>query len=67
MTGETQQVLHVYSYDTHTRVIKEKACIAMKNADPSKMKLSNVRELLVSEKVLEPKLYVQLEGNCHTY
>ncbi|GKZ83064.1 hypothetical protein AnigIFM56816_007892 [Aspergillus niger] len=56
LTGETQQVLHVYSYDTHTRVIKEKACIAMKNADPSKMKLSNVRELLVSEKVLEPKL-----------
>ncbi|RAK94070.1 hypothetical protein BO79DRAFT_223161 [Aspergillus costaricaensis CBS 115574] len=56
LTGETQQVLHVYSYDTHTRVIKEKACIAMKNADPSKMKLSNVRELLVSEKVLEPRL-----------
>ncbi|GKZ67733.1 hypothetical protein AnigIFM50267_002221 [Aspergillus niger] len=56
LTGETQQVLHVYSYDTPTRVIKEKACIAMKNADPSKMKLSNVRELLVSEKVLEPKL-----------
>ncbi|PWY74888.1 hypothetical protein BO83DRAFT_443955 [Aspergillus eucalypticola CBS 122712] len=56
LAGDTQQVLHVYSYDTHTRVIKEKACIAMKNADPSKMKLSDVRELLVSEKVLEPRL-----------
>ncbi|PWY87080.1 hypothetical protein BO94DRAFT_624296 [Aspergillus sclerotioniger CBS 115572] len=56
LKGESQQVLHVYSYNSQTRVIKEKACIPFKNGDTTKMRLSDVRELLVSEKILEPRL-----------
>ncbi|PLB46668.1 hypothetical protein P170DRAFT_511363 [Aspergillus steynii IBT 23096] len=56
LNKEPQQVLHVYSYSDQTRAIVEKSCIAFKNVDMSTTKLSDIRELLVSEGVLEPTL-----------
>ncbi|OJJ42264.1 hypothetical protein ASPZODRAFT_105543 [Penicilliopsis zonata CBS 506.65] len=56
LASESTQVLHVYSYNSQTRVIKETSCIPSKNLDASKMKLSDIRELLLSENILEPRL-----------
>ncbi|KAE8348696.1 hypothetical protein BDV28DRAFT_142942 [Aspergillus coremiiformis] len=51
-----QQVLHVYSYNDQTKTIEEISCIPFKKVDLSKTKLADIRELLVSENVLEPRL-----------
>ncbi|RAK71122.1 uncharacterized protein BO72DRAFT_442716 [Aspergillus fijiensis CBS 313.89] len=56
LASQPQQVLHVYSYSDQTRAIEEKSCISFKSLDVNIIKLSDVRDLLVSEKVLEPTL-----------
>ncbi|KAH8432805.1 uncharacterized protein LDX57_010434 [Aspergillus melleus] len=56
LAEQPQQVLHVYSWSDQTKTIQEKSCIAFKNADMSTTKLSDIRELLVTEGVLEPTL-----------
>ncbi|RAL09118.1 uncharacterized protein BO97DRAFT_352547, partial [Aspergillus homomorphus CBS 101889] len=53
---DTSQVLHVYSYDGQTKVIKEKTCVPFSNISKADLKLSDIRDLLVGEKVLEPRL-----------
>ncbi|PYI32451.1 hypothetical protein BP00DRAFT_472801 [Aspergillus indologenus CBS 114.80] len=52
----TPEILHVYSFDGDTRVVKEKACIPFTNPDNGGLKLSDIRQLLISEKALEPRL-----------
>ncbi|OJJ98908.1 hypothetical protein ASPACDRAFT_61603 [Aspergillus aculeatus ATCC 16872] len=52
----TPEILHVYSYDGDTRLLKEKACIPFANPDDAGLKLSDIRQLLISEKALEPRL-----------
>ncbi|PWY87543.1 hypothetical protein BO70DRAFT_427471 [Aspergillus heteromorphus CBS 117.55] len=54
--NDTQEVLHVYTFDHRTRRIKETAIIPFKNVDATKILLSDVRELLLSEKAVEPRL-----------
>ncbi|PYH96441.1 hypothetical protein BO71DRAFT_397059 [Aspergillus ellipticus CBS 707.79] len=54
--SEEQQVLHVYSCHQHTKHIDETACIPFKNVNADKILLSDVRELLLSEKAVEPSL-----------
>ncbi|KAH8435132.1 uncharacterized protein LDX57_012761 [Aspergillus melleus] len=56
LKGGAAPVLHVYSYDGQTKVIKEKVCIAFSNVDEENMDLSDIRELLIGEKSLEPRL-----------
>ncbi|PYH76172.1 hypothetical protein BO82DRAFT_387500 [Aspergillus uvarum CBS 121591] len=53
----TPEILHVYSYDGDTRLVKEKACIPFANPDDAGLKLSDIRQLLISEKALEPRLH----------
>ncbi|RAH77843.1 hypothetical protein BO86DRAFT_322119, partial [Aspergillus japonicus CBS 114.51] len=52
----TPEILHVYSFDGDTRVVKEKACIPFTNPDNGGLKLSDIRQLLISEKASEPRL-----------
>ncbi|KAK1148139.1 hypothetical protein N8T08_010778 [Aspergillus melleus] len=54
LAEQPQEVLRVYSWSDQTKTIQEKSCIAFKNADMSTTKLSDIRELLVTEGVLEP-------------
>ncbi|RAH65459.1 uncharacterized protein BO66DRAFT_308909, partial [Aspergillus aculeatinus CBS 121060] len=56
LDDSTAQLLHVYSYNGETKVIKEKTVIPFSNVDKEGLKLSDIRKVLVSEKCLEPRL-----------
>ncbi|KAE8151727.1 hypothetical protein BDV25DRAFT_138549 [Aspergillus avenaceus] len=51
-----EHILHVYTRSHQTRHIKEVASIPFKGKDIDKMKLSDVRRLILSENILEPRL-----------
>ncbi|KAE8154691.1 hypothetical protein BDV25DRAFT_171513 [Aspergillus avenaceus] len=46
---QPQQVLHVYSYNRDSKLIKEKCCIPFKNVKEDQIQLTDIRNILVGE------------------